>query len=186
MTDEEIVSLYLSRNESAIANTRDKYGSRLRTVSYNILRDQQSSEECENDSYLAAWGAIPPTEPVNCLYAFLARIIRNLSLNRLRDSKRLKRQSELVDLSDELEELISSPDDTECEVESHELAALVSDFLRSLPETKRLIFLRRYWYTDSTASLAERFGISQSNVKTTLCRIRAELREYLKKEGVEL
>lgn len=71
-------------------------------------------------------------------------------------------------------------------MESHELAALVSDFLRSLPETKRLIFLRRYWYTDSTASLAERFGISQSNVKTTLCRIRAELREYLKKEGVEL
>ncbi len=186
MTDEEIVSLYLSRSESAIAHTRDKYGQRLRAVSYNILRDRQSSEECENDSYLAAWGAIPPARPINCLYAFLARIIRNLSLNRLRDSKRLKRQSELVALSDELEELISSPDDTECEVESHQLAAIVSGFLRTLPENRRLIFLRRYWYTDSTAELAERFGMSQSNVKTTLCRIRAELREYLKKEGIEL
>ncbi len=186
MTDEEIVSLYLLRNESAISHTREKYGTRLRAVSYNILRDRGASEECENDSYMAAWGAIPPARPANCLYAFLARIIRNLSLNRLRDSKRLKRQGEFIALSDELEELISSPDDTECEVEARELAGLVGAFLRTLPETKRLIFLRRYWYADSTAELSERFGMSESNVKTTLCRIRAELKEYLKKEGVEL
>lgn len=186
MTDEEIVSLYLSRDESAISQTRDKYGCRLRAVSYNILRDSGASEECENDSYMAAWGAIPPAKPVNCLYAFLARIIRNLSLNRLRDSKRIKRSGELVCLSDELEELISSPDDTECEVESRELAHLVSGFLRALPEKKRLIFLRRYWYTDSTAELAKRFGMSESNVKTTLCRIRAELKKYLEKEGISL
>lgn len=186
MTDEEIVSLYLSRDESALSHTRDKYGARLRAVSYSILRDHESSEECENDSYMAAWGAIPPAKPANCLFAFLARIIRNISLNRLRDSKRLKRRGDFVELSDELEELISSPDDTECEVESRELAAIVSDFLRALPEHKRLIFLRRYWYADSTAELAKRFGMSESNVKTTLSRVRAELREYLKKEGITL
>ena len=186
MTDEEIVTLYLSRDESAVAHTRDKYGTRPRAVSYNILRDSSASEECENDSYMAAWGAIPPARPVNCLFAFMARIIRNISLNRLRDSKRLKRQSDLVTLSDELEELISSPDDTECEVETRELAHLVSAFLRDIPERKRLIFLRRYWYADTTAELAERFGMSEANIKTTLCRVRAELREYLKKEGITL
>ena len=57
-------------------------------------------------------------------------------------------------------------------------------FLSGLPEEKRILFMRRYWYMDSIEELSERFGYSESKVKTTLFRLRKQLRKYLEREGV--
>ena len=62
----------------------------------------------------------------------------------------------------------------------------VSDFLRSIPEEKRNIFLRKYWFMDSVSEIAERFGVSEGKVKTVLFRTRNDLKRYLKKEGFEV
>lgn len=85
MEDEKIVQLYLNRDEAAIQNTAVKYGPRLRSLSFGITSDEQTAEECENDTYLKAWNRIPPCEPKTYFYAFLARITRFISIDRCRE-----------------------------------------------------------------------------------------------------
>lgn len=186
LDDNRIVELYLLRDETAISQTNEKYGSRLRSLAYGIVEDMQTAEECENDTYMEAWNSIPPHEPRSYLYAFLARITRHISLNCCRDRSRLKRSAYICQLSTELEQCLPAPDDTACRVDDTVLTEILNAFLGALSEEKRNIFLRRYWYLDSIAAIAKRFSLSESKVKTTLFRCRNLLREHLEKEGYPL
>lgn len=186
MEDIKIVELYLIRNENAIALTKEKYGRQLRSLAFGIVNDEQTAEECENDTYMEAWNSIPPHEPKSYLYAFLARIIRHISLNVCRNRSRLKRSVFICELSAELEQCIPAPDDVECRIDDMVFANILNGFLASLNEEKRNIFIRRYWYMDSVADISERFGISQNKVKTTLFRCRNDFRSHLEKENYKL
>ena len=186
MDDNRIVELYLLRDETAIRQTSEKYGNRLRSLAYGIVNDRQTAEECENDTYMEAWNTIPPHEPGGYLYAFLARITRHISLNRCRDRSRLKRSALICELSAELEQCIPAPDDTECRIDDMAMSEAINGFLGALNEEKRNIFVRRYWYLDSIADISKRFALSESKVKTTLFRCRNRLREHLEKEGYTL
>ena len=71
----------------------------------------------------------------------------------------------------------------EMQLESQELGALLNEFLGTLNEESRKIFMRRYWYADSIAEIAQRYGLGESKVKTRLFRTRNQLRVFLEKEG---
>lgn len=183
LDDKKIVELFLKRDESAIDHTSQKYGMRIRSLSYGIVGDLSTAEECENDTYMETWNAIPPNAPKDYLYAFLARITRHISLNCCRNRKRLKRSAYICELSTEMEQCIPAPNDCDCRIDDILFAEAINSFLSSLNTEKRNIFLRRYWYLDSISDIAKRFGLSESKVKTTLFRSRNKLREHLKKEG---
>ena len=183
LEDSQIVDLYLARNETALTETAQKYGSLLRAVSRRITQDEPIAEECENDTYLEAWNLIPPHEPRDYLSAFLSRIVRSLSINRCVERNRLKRKATVYTLSDELEECLSSGDDVAKELESKELAECVSRFLREQPTEKRVIFLHRYYYCEGIAAIANRFDTTGGRIKQILFRMRQKLRERLIKEG---
>lgn len=186
MDDNKIIDLYLLRDEAAIKLTTEKYGSRLRSLAYGIVKDRQTAEECENDTYMEAWGSIPPHEPRDYFYAFLARIARHIALNWCRDRSRLKRNAFICELSAELEQCIPTSDSVERSIDDMALRNALNDFLSKLDAEKRNIFVRRYWYMDSVADISKRFALSESKVKTTLFRCRNKLREYLCKEGYAL
>ena len=186
MEDNRIVELYLARDEAAISQTSDKFGARLYSLAYGIVDDRQTAEECENDTYMQAWNLIPPHEPADYLYAFLARITRHLSLNCCRKRSRLKRSAFICSFSAEMEQCIPAPDDMECRIDDMALKDAIDGFLGSLDEERRNIFLRRYWYLDSIASISRRFSLSESKVKTTLFRCRRRFRECLEKGGYTL
>lgn len=186
MEDEQIVSLYLKRDENAIRQTQRKFGKRIVNISKNITGSAFTAEEVENDTYLRAWENIPPTNPASYLFAFLARIARNLSLSVCRERSALKRGAMLVEFTDEMEECLPSARDVEDETDANMLLELINKFLFSKTEDKRNIFMRRYWYLDSVSDIAKRFGLSESNVKTSLFRLRNELREYLEEQGVQV
>ena len=186
MDDSRIVDLYLLRDEEAIRETAEKYGSRLRALAQGIVCDRQAAEECENDTYMEAWNSIPPHEPRTYFYAFLARIARHIALNCCRDRSRLKRSAFLCELSREMEACIPAPDDMDSRIDDMMLREILNGFLGGLPEEKRNLFIRRYWYLDSIADIAERFALSESKVKTTLFRCRRQLREHLEKGGYKI
>lgn len=186
LDDSKIVELYFMRDETAIRETSQKYGGRLRSLSFGIVKDIQTSEECENDTYQKAWKSIPPHEPKQYLYAFLARIIRNISLNCCRERKHLKRNVFICELSKEIEQCIPAPDDVECLIDSMILREAINRYLGTLSTEKRNVFLRRYWYLDSITDIAKRFALSESKIKTMLFRIRNQLRNYLETEGYNL
>ncbi len=187
MEDTNIVDLFLERDECAVAESRKKYGKALLHISYNLLLDRESAEESENDTYLEAWNRIPPHEPRTYLFAFLARIIRHISLDVCRKRNRNKRSAAVMELSAELQQCIPSEDNMpEHVLEEKELIGLLNSFLHQLPPEKMQIFMRRYWYGDPVKYIAEHTDASESKVKSILFRIRKDLKQYLEKEGYRL
>ena len=184
MTDEQIVALYWERDEDAIRVTKERYSAYLLSIAMNILANREDSEECENDTYLAAWNAMPPQRP-SVLSAFLDKIVRNLSLKRWRSNRAEKRGGGMATIPfEELEGCIAEDRSFHEELEAEELAKTLNRFLGTLGETQRNLFVCRYFYGDSIADIAHRFGYGESRVKTTLMRIRNKLRVYLEKEGI--
>ena len=186
MDDSRIVALFMDRDEAAIENTSKKYGNALRNISYHIVEDDETARECENDTYFEAWNSIPPHDPSGYLFAFLARIIRHISIDVCRMRGRQKRKTVITELTAEMEECIPSPDDTPCRVEYSELGRAISRYIRSLGEEKQVIFMRRYWHTESVEDIARSLGIGESKVKMSLLRTRNGLKKFLMKEGYDL
>ena len=184
LEDEKILALYWARDTAAIQETGVKYGERLLRLSGRMLPAREDAEECVNDTYIGAWNAIPPTRPAH-FFAFLAKLCRNLACNRLDWLNAAKRRAEVVSLTEELAACVPGADGGR-EQEMRELGALLSDFLRSLPQESRLFFLRRYWFMDSVKEIAARYAVGESRVKTSLFRTRRKLRDYLEKEGISV
>lgn len=185
MEDKEIIELFFAREEAALEETGKKYGSILTHISENILRDAQEAQECYNDTLLSAWNQIPPAKPDNLL-AYLAKCIRYISLGRVDYHLAAKRNAEIVELTQELENSGFVSGTMDAELEEGELSRLISTFLREKSYEKRVIFMRRYWYGDSIADIAKKMRITQGKAKSILFRIRNELKEYLIKEGVRI
>lgn len=182
MEDNAIIELYWNRIEDAIRCTSDKYGRYLLKIALNVLNKREDAEECTNDTYLTAWNKIPPNRP-NKLLAFLGRITRNIALDRYDYLSAKKRNSQFDVLLSELEQCLPSNNTVESDLDEGEIAASINRFLNKTNEDMRIVFVRRYWFSDSIKDIAERFNISESKVKSMLFRTRNKLRFHLEKEG---
>ncbi|MBR4205077.1 MAG: sigma-70 family RNA polymerase sigma factor [Clostridia bacterium] len=184
MEDSQIVELFFKRNETAVSETEKKYGAYCGAIAERILSSREDAGECVNDALLAAWNAIPPHRPEN-LRTFLGKIARRLALKKRRDQNREKRGGGAVDLSlEELDECVPSDGHIDDALEAQELTRIIDMFLETLPADERRVFLRRYWYFDSVAAIAERYGFGESRVKMMLKRTRDKLAARLAKEGI--
>lgn len=183
MLDRDIVALYWKRSEEAIAQTQRKYGNFCLSIARNILPFLEDAQECVNDTYLAAWDAMPPHKP-KILSTFLGKLTRRISIDRWRRLSAQKRGGDTVTLAlDELGECIASDSDPHKQVEAKELGQIITRFLQKQDDLDRVVFVRRYYGLQKIEAIAKEFGISESNAKTMLFRTRQKLREYLAKEG---
>ena len=184
MDDSKIIALFFARNEDAIRHTDDTYGRRLFYLAERIVKNDQDAEESVNDTYMRAWDTIPPQKPRH-LFAYLAKICRHFALDRLDWNNAAKRKAEIVSLTQEMEVCI--PDShRDRELEARELGRLLDAFLRTLTPENRMVFLRRYWYVDTVAEIAVRYGLSESAVQMRLSRTRDKLSAYLEMEGIKV
>ena len=169
MDDNAILDLFRERSEDAIVQVQIKYGNYCRSIAYGILSSEEDSEECVNDTYMRAWNSIPPHIPER-LSAYLGKITRNLSIDRLRS---------------ELEECLPSPSEagTEAAADSAALSEIINRFLRTLSFEKRTVFIARYWNMRSVSDIASELCTSEAKVKSILHRLRAGLRAELEMEG---
>lgn len=183
MDDERIVEMFFRRSEQGIQELDLKYGKVCRKLSYSIVNNRQEAEECVNDAYLGAWNAIPPAKP-SPLLSYVLKIVRNISLNAYYRKGAAKRNSAYTVAMEEIEWCISAPGTVESEVEAKELARILEDFLDTLTQENRVIFMRRYWFSDSCKEIAGAVGLTEKNVSVRLARIRRKLRDYLTERGV--
>lgn len=188
MNDQDIIDLYFARSESAIHATNEKYGHYCHHIAMNILYNREDSEECVNDTWLRAWGAMPPKRP-SMLRTFLGKITRNLALNRWEQAHAEKRGGgETAAVLDELVECVADPKAGQPENLPDELtlAACINHFLEAQKPENRKLFVRRYWYLSDIKEIAEDYGYTESKVKMSLSRMRAQLMAALEKEGITL
>ena len=184
MEDAAIVALYCARDERAVAESDAKYGPLCRSVALRVLYSPEDSEECVSDTWLHAWNAMPPRRP-DRLGAFLAKLTRNLALDRWRRERAEKRGGEETALAlEELGEIVSGVS-LEDEALRRELARALNGFLRSLPDRDRRILLRRYWGLETLEAIAGSEGLSRSALHRRLGRLREKLRDFLQREGID-
>ncbi len=186
MEDQEIVALYLERNQNAIAQTAAKYGKYCFTIAYNILYNHEDADESVNDTWLHAWKSIPPHEP-RILSTFLGKLTRYICLKKWRGKHAQKRGGGEVPLVlDELTEILPGSSNPEEETDEKHLTEILNRFLQNLPVTERRVFLCRYWYLDPIAQISKQFDFTESKVKSMLLRTRKKLAKTLEKEGITL
>ena len=174
------------RDERAISAVSEKYGAYCFAVANGILSNEQDSEECVNDTYVKIWNSIPPACPA-FLRPFIARVTRNLALDRYRAYTREKRGGCETELAlDELGDIVSNEGDVVSELERRSLVLSINLFLKGLPVRERNIFIRRYFYVESVKTIAARYGLRENHISKILSRTRQNLKEFLQTEGYEI
>ena len=184
MDDEKIVGLFLQRDERAISETTLKYGKLCGKIAYGILGNPQDSEEIVNSAYLRLWESIPPKKP-NPFMPFLAKIVRNLALNRYKAEHTKKRFSGEFALSlDELDECV--PDNKAKQSDAGEIRDALNAFLAEQKQSSRQIFVLRYFYCESIEEISVKTGFSEGKIKSLLFRLRQKLKNHLESEGISV
>ncbi len=179
MTDQDLIALFEQRTEDAIAQTDRQYGAYCRSIIRSLGLPQEDMEECLNDAYLAVWRAIPPSRPLQ-FQSWLAAVVRNAALARLRAGRRRPETASL----EELQDCLPGGLDPVSETEARQLSGRISEFLLAQPAAYRIAFVRRYWYQDSIDEISRRQGWSENRTKGVLFRMRNKLRKILQEEGL--
>ena len=179
---EKLTDLFFDRDERAIKETQMEYGDYCLSVAYNILGDMLDAEECVNDAYLRVWNSIPPARPNN-FKAFIAKITRNLAIDRIKRKTAQKRSGATVAFEELEATLFSQEHFISEEMGIAELQAAINSFLYTQTPRNRAIFILRYFYGDPVSTVAKKMGTSESNTSKILTKTRQELKEYLQKEG---
>lgn len=183
MEDSQIVDLYWDRSEQAIAETDCKYGRYCFSIANNILPFREDAQESVNDTYLAAWNALPPARPA-VLRTFLGKLTRRISIDRWRYLSAEKRGGGMIPAAlEELAGCIPGGEDPAAAVEMKELAQHINEFLDTLPVTERQVFLMRYFELAPLTKIQDKYAMTGSRLRSMLHRTRKKLRRHLEKEG---
>ena len=184
IADEQIIELYWQRDEAAIQETDNKYGQFLFRIAYNILHDRPDCEECQNDTYLGVWNAIPPTRPT-VFPAFITQIMRRIAINRYKEKTSKKRiPSELTVSMDDMHDTLHSGNTVESDYEAEEIGKLINDYVRGLSERQRYIFIDRFYFAESVETIAADLSISVPTVYREIEKIKQGLKSHLERNDV--
>lgn len=184
MKDSEITELFWRHDEKAIDELSKKYENILLKLAFNILGNREDCEECVNDTYLKLWNLIPPNKP-RSIKAYSFKIIRNLALNRYQKTIAGKRNNNMTVLLSELEDCIPSTSDFFEEDNCNTLVIAINDYLYTLDREKQTLFVRRYFYAESSKKIAEDLNIPENRINVILFRIRQDLKKHLNNKGVK-
>ena len=184
-SDEEIIDMYWKRNPDAIQETDRKYGRLVKDIAYKILYDNLDCEECQNDTYLKIWNTIPSFKPPQFI-SYIIQLGRQISIDRYREKSRMKRiPSQLTISLGELESVGSGLSIEEI-YEAKEVGKMISDYIRTLSERQRYIFMDRYYFSETIEKTAADLSISTDIAYREIRKIKQGLREYLERNGVHV
>lgn len=185
MEDNQIIELYFRRDEAALAETANKYGTFCLRIAMNVVSVREDAEECVNDTYHTAWNQIPPTKP-DSFKAFLGKIVRNFAISKYRALHAKKRFNGLEVMLSELNDCIPSTESVEQEIGAKELTEYINNWLESQKAEDRALFVKRYWYGEEVRELAKQCGISAAQMTQKMLRLRRKLKAFLNEKGVVL
>lgn len=154
MEDQLIIKLFWERSEQALKEASEKYGRLLKALSMRILGNEQDAEECVNDTFLAAWNAIPPEKP-DPLSAYFIKITRNQALKKYHRMTAQKRNSCYDAALEEFADLLPYSDTAEDLILAKELSEQINEFLEGEKPEDRKIFVQRYYFCREISEIAK-------------------------------
>lgn len=183
MNEQEIIRLLLQRDEEVLNVIEQQYGALCLRSALRLTSDEEIARECVNDTLLYVWNHIPPYRP-DSFQAYLLKTVRQIVIDRLRKETSQKRGGKEAALAiDDVKEEILSIDNLWDRLEQEELNRTVAEFVKTLSDRDRKMFLLRYWQMEKPEVIAETLGLSVGTVNVKLHRIRKRMRTYLKERG---
>ena len=150
------------------------YGPLIRYVIAPILDDERDREECLSDVLLRVWDSIGTFDPCKAaLTTWLTHLTRNAALNRRRANER-RREGGALD-----ETMPDTADGPEQSLLKAETSKALWTAVGQLGRRDRNLFLRKYYYYQSTAQIAAESGLTVRAVEGKLYRIRKHLQSEL-------
>jgi RNA polymerase sigma-70 factor (ECF subfamily) len=184
--DAALASRAAQGDQDAFARIMRRYNQRLYRLAVSVMGDASEAEDVLQESYVRAFYAFATYAGAGSLGAWLARIVRNEAIDRVRarESRRthVAIEAELGGQSGEDETNVTSDPlmiDPQALAANAELRRLLEHAIQRLPEQVRTAFVLREVEGLSVEETAEYLGIPAATVKTRDHRARNLLRGYL-------
>ena len=185
MTDIDIIRLLWIRDELAIEQLEDNYGRYCRQISWDIVQNREDVGECLNDTWWKTWCSIPENKP-DSLRAYVARITRNLSLNKVIHNQAWKRgYGKISTIEKEAGDLIGE-DVISRVIDRDDFVSRMDEFLNRQSQIDRMIFVLRFWYMKSPKEIAKQMDMKEKTVYNTLYQMRKRFRDYWEQSESQL
>ena len=152
---------------SALAELYDSIGTKLFSLSYQILNDRWDAEEVVQDAFAALWKKPQAFNPQKGkLTSWLMVLVRNRSVDRYRSRKRRKDTTSLdtvleVHPADESEDIPSSASQTDEK-------QLLGSAIKNLPPKQIKVLKLSYFKGLTHPEIAQELGISLGTVKSRI------------------
>ena len=177
MTDDHLVEAIRAGDESALSKIISRYSGYVGAIVWNILRSTMTlddAQEVVSDAFYALWNHADRVQPGK-LKAYLAGIARNRARSALRHAgKDVPLEDDILTLPD------ADPEDAV--MREAEYAAL-RKALEEMSDPDQEIFLRHYYYYQTTAQIASELQMNINTVQSKLRRGRETLRQKLIQGG---
>lgn len=182
IADAEIARRIAAGDQDALRLLMRRHNQTLYRAARGILRDDAEAEDCVQEAYLRAYGAIGGFRDEAKLSTWLVRIVVNEALGRAR---KRRRGAEVIRLDGEPEEpsmTQSAPEQPDRGAARAETRRLLESRIDALPEAFRAVFVLRALEEMSVEETAAALEIPEATVRTRFFRARGLLREALARE----
>ena len=177
MTDDHLTEAIRDGDESALAAVISRYSGYVGAIVWNIMRCAMTlddAQEVVSDVFYALWNHADNVQPGK-LKAYLAGIARN------RARSALRRAGKDIPLEDDI---LSLPDaDPESAVMREAEYEALRKALQEMSDPDQEIFLRHYYYYQTTAQIASELHLNINTVQSRLRRGRETLKQKLIQGG---
>jgi RNA polymerase sigma-70 factor (ECF subfamily) len=183
--DHTLAARVTSGDLQAFEQIMRRHNRMLYRTARSILRDDGEAEDCLQSAYLLAYRSMATFAGRSKLSTWLARIVINEALGRVRLSARRSGVTHFDAAAnhDDVEQasidVISEAPGPECEAMRRELGALIERRIDALPEVFRRVFILRAIEDLSVQETADLLGVPEATVRTRYFRARRLLRESL-------
>ena len=182
----ELIAQARRKQPAAIRLIIRQHNQRLYRIARSILRDDSEAEDVLQEAYARAFANLDTFRGDARLGTWLARIVMNEALGRLRGRRRTAELSSIGDNPALEAQIIPFPHsnpqlDPETAVAQREIRALLERAIDELPESFRIVLVARLIEGMSIEETAGLFGIVPETVKTRLHRARRLLKDAMEK-----
>jgi RNA polymerase sigma-70 factor (ECF subfamily) len=151
----------------------------IMALSRRFLRNEAEAEDNVQDTLLRLWTVREQLDEVRSVQALSYAICRNLCVSKLRKKKIIP-----MELNEEIK--LISTHDSQWMLEEKENALWLEDSISELPSSQMQILRMCQQDGLENSEIAQILGVSETTVRTALCKARKKLLEKLMKRNQEM
>jgi RNA polymerase sigma-70 factor (ECF subfamily) len=177
-SDEYYIEQVLQGNQQAYARLVDKHKQLVFTVALRIVRSREDAEEIAQDTFVKAFQSLDTFKQESKFSTWLYRIAYNASISKTRKKKMETAPIETNVVENyTLDEIFDNVD----RMEENEQKNIIEKLFETLKPDESTLITLYYYQNVQTEEIAQITGLSQSNVKVKLHRIRQKMHNELQK-----